>query len=427
MKKIFIILVLVCCATIAYTQIKVTSAGNIGMGLNSSTTPLSRLSVNTAGAANITTSIEGTGITILDIVNKGFNPGSTSMDFGVGIRITNDKVESGFFDVGVLATTVKATPLNGTKRAAGVVGVGGYASHGYNFGTVGIVEGDKNGAGILGVTSYSGLTSTAGFISSKLAGYFQGNVIVNGTLTGNLVNTSDIRFKKDIVDLDKRSEVLGNLMRLTPVSYHFKQIYSEPQDDTTTERYGYFDEESQLFKKSHFGLIAQDLQKIYPDLVYDGGNGYLAINYTEFIPLLIQSVKEQQQMIHAQSERISELEKLIANMSGTPNMRSGAESNTSSNTLTSLNSANATIAALYQNAPNPFTEQTEIKFSLPESTVSAIIYLFDMNGAMIKQIPVSARQSSVGINGSELAAGMYLYSLIVDGKEVDTKRMILTR
>jgi hypothetical protein len=50
-----------------------------------------------------------------------------------------------------------------------------------------------------------------------------------------------------------------------------------------------------------------------------------------------------------------------------------------------------------------------------------------MQGALIKQIPVNVHQSNITVNATELAAGMYLYSLIIDGKEVDTKRMILTK
>ena len=59
------------------------------------------------------------------------------------------------------------------------------------------------------------------------------------------------------------------------------------------------------------------------------------------------------------------------------------------------------------------------------NTVNA--YIFNMQGVLVKQLPINANQSSITINGSELSAGMYLYSLIVNGKEVDTKRMILTK
>jgi len=49
-----------------------------------------------------------------------------------------------------------------------------------------------------------------------------------------------------------------------------------------------------------------------------------------------------------------------------------------------------------------------------------------MRGSVIKKI-LATRSGMVEIKGSDLQAGMYLYSLIVDGREVDTKRMILTK
>ncbi|MBQ9863773.1 MAG: T9SS type A sorting domain-containing protein [Bacteroidales bacterium] len=84
-------------------------------------------------------------------------------------------------------------------------------------------------------------------------------------------------------------------------------------------------------------------------------------------------------------------------------------------------------AILYQNTPNPFTAQTEIRFSLPDDAPQAYIYIFDMTGKMQKQIPVDPDQQSVTINGYELSAGIYLYSLVVGGQEIDTKRMILSK
>ncbi|MBR6187386.1 MAG: T9SS type A sorting domain-containing protein, partial [Prevotella sp.] len=89
--------------------------------------------------------------------------------------------------------------------------------------------------------------------------------------------------------------------------------------------------------------------------------------------------------------------------------------------------ASKTKATLYQNAPNPFTAQTEIRFSLPDDAPQAYIYVFDMTGKMQKQIPVNPSQQSVTINGYELSAGIYLYSLVVGGQEIDTKRMILSK
>ena len=80
---------------------------------------------------------------------------------------------------------------------------------------------------------------------------------------------------------------------------------------------------------------------------------------------------------------------------------------------------------LYQNTPNPFKEQTTIRFSLADDAQSASICIFDMTGKMIKKLPVSTGDTSVTLNGWELGEGMFLYSLIVNGKEIDTKRMII--
>ena len=81
-----------------------------------------------------------------------------------------------------------------------------------------------------------------------------------------------------------------------------------------------------------------------------------------------------------------------------------------------------------QNNPNPFTENTVIEYSLPETVETANLYIYDMNGKQIEQIVLTERgDASVTVNGGQLAAGMYLYSLIADGKVIDTKRMILTK
>jgi hypothetical protein len=79
---------------------------------------------------------------------------------------------------------------------------------------------------------------------------------------------------------------------MKPIEYNIKQIYPETKGDSTNSTRGIYDEKSQVFQKKHFGLIAQDLQKIYPDLVYQNDSGYLSVNYIGLIPILIQSIKE---------------------------------------------------------------------------------------------------------------------------------------
>ncbi len=87
-----------------------------------------------------------------------------------------------------------------------------------------------------------------------------------------------------------------------------------------------------------------------------------------------------------------------------------------------------TYPVLNQNVPNPFNSATTIGFYLPNTVTNANIYVYDMNGIQLKSYPITEKgKGNVIIQGSELNAGMYLYTLITDGKVIDTKRMILTK
>ncbi len=83
---------------------------------------------------------------------------------------------------------------------------------------------------------------------------------------------------------------------------------------------------------------------------------------------------------------------------------------------------------LYQNFPNPFNQTTEIKYFIPVNASKASIFIFNMKGSLEKTINIADRgNGTLTINSYELQSGMYLYSLIVDGKEIDTKQMVLTK
>ena len=87
-----------------------------------------------------------------------------------------------------------------------------------------------------------------------------------------------------------------------------------------------------------------------------------------------------------------------------------------------------TNAFLYQNTPNPFNTTTEIKYFLPEGATNSNIYVFNMQGNLLLTYNLTNNGfGTIEINGSSLSAGMYIYTLTINGKEVETKRMILTK
>ncbi|VAW25213.1 hypothetical protein MNBD_BACTEROID01-1006 [hydrothermal vent metagenome] len=85
------------------------------------------------------------------------------------------------------------------------------------------------------------------------------------------------------------------------------------------------------------------------------------------------------------------------------------------------------MAKLYQNSPNPFKTETKIRFEIPQLVNSARLYICNMTGTLLKSIAINQRgPGNVIINANEFNSGMYLYSLVNDGKIIDTKQMLLT-
>jgi hypothetical protein len=85
-------------------------------------------------------------------------------------------------------------------------------------------------------------------------------------------------------------------------------------------------------------------------------------------------------------------------------------------------------AKLEQNQPNPFNQSTTIRYTLPAKFISAQIVITDQAGKVLKQVNILSTSNGVlNIQAGSLAAGTYNYSLVVDSRMVDTKKMILVK
>jgi hypothetical protein len=98
-----------------------------------------------------------------------------------------------------------------------------------------------------------------------------GNLWLQGTLTQN----SDIRLKEDIHLLQNS---LQNLTQLNGYNYYWKNKNADTSLQT--------------------GVMAQELQKLFPELVKENNEGTLSVNYSGLIPVLIEGIKEQQKQIN---------------------------------------------------------------------------------------------------------------------------------
>ncbi len=258
-------------------------------------------------------------------------------------------------------------------------------------------------------------TIAGGNPAGSWAGYFEaygGNAgFFNGDVwrTGADNFTSDRKFKEEINPIENAISIIKKLQSKT---YTFKKDFKTFN----------FDEGRQ------FGFIAQELEEVLPELVNEAINParydtkgkkianevkFKGVEYVQLIPILTAGIQEQQHIIESQNERIEALESRLRKLEA-----STTDISTTNNVLDG--------AELFQNVPNPFRGYTSIGYRLPENTSDAKILIFDMNGRKIKQVQLEGTgEGKVDINATELSAGMYLYSLMINGAEAATKRMIL--
>lgn len=112
--------------------------------------------------------------------------------------------------------------------------------------------------------------------------YTDGNLTIAGTLTQD----SDLRLKNVLNDF---TGALTELNKITPVYYEFKDQKTHPSG-------------------IQIGVIAQEIEEFFPELVAKNGKGYLSVDYSRLSVVAIQAIKEQQQIIETQNEKISKIE-----------------------------------------------------------------------------------------------------------------------
>ena len=315
------------------------------------------------------------------------------------------KVSTGGYNCGLYG---ESDNTNHEGFSYGVYGIGKNGGTCANFGIFGALGENCSGAGIFGTSDNA---SAIFFLNGTYAGLFYGDTKVMGTLTANIVvQQSDLRLKENIKPLSSlRNTTLDNVLNLNVVEYNYKKMIPSLTLPDSVNVENVMKTAGIDPNKKHIGLIAQELQELYPELVVEGQDGYLAVNYMELVPILIQAIQElnkKVEMLEGVAKRGNSMSRAIS---------------------TGIERENLFGNVLYHNTPNPFKEQTTIRFSLAKDAHDAAICIFDMTGKMLKKLPISSGETSVSINGWELGEGMFLYTLMVNGREIDTKRMIITK
>lgn len=312
---------------------------------------------------------------------------------------------------GVYGQTTSGEGVYGQSGYVGLYGLGGTWG-GFAQGTSYGFEGYSTTTGAYGVYAYSGngngLYSATGN-GSYYAGYFGGSVYSSGTYNG-----SDSRIKKNIHDFSSAMDIIN---KLHPRQYEFRSDGNFAKMNFPAG--------------THYGLIAQDVEKVLPNLVKtsvlmvpgnphpdDKGSDkqqvaiqdFKAINYTELIPVMIKAIQE----ISAENQ---ELKSRVDALTQSPDQ-------SIKNTIV----VNADNSSLTQNIPNPFANSTSITVTIPDhSNNASLVITQSATGKTIKNITIPNGVSQIQFNAATLATGTYSYTLYVDGKKIDSKQMIISR
>jgi len=360
-------------------------------------------------------------VNALGAVGIGANPNgisslyvkSTAYD-GISVSSSADEYSS------ATGISVSATSLANPATLYGLRSFANGATNS-NVGVYSYVS--QQGAALLGtVQSYSFV------LNQPYAGYFYGNVQTTGTLssTGGISGTflssapsTATRSTTSAQPLDLTGGASRLISGLTAQTFYQDQtrlLSSKAARYQASDSLIYLAEnelplsamEEQVLTKLHYGLDADQLETVFPDLVYENEDGTKSINYVEMVPILVQAINELQ----------SQVNELKGGQEGTVKKATGISDTPESVQLLSLG----------QNKPNPFSIATDIEVSVPGTVQTAFLYVYDLQGKKVQQVDITARgKQTVKVDATDLAEGMYLYSLIADGKVVETRRMIVEK
>ncbi len=235
-------------------------------------------------------------------------------------------------------------------------------------------------------------------------------------------NFSDGRIKKNVKE---NIPGLSFINRLRPVSYQLdvdKQYALLGMNDLPEDKSRY-----DVEKISFSGFIAQEVDAAAKEIGYnfsgvDASGVIMGLRYSEFVVPAVKAIQELSASLKEKDELIQQLQ---MEMNELRQMIQQLHPSASTSTKTSATSDKASLG---QNSPNPFSGITRIEYAIPAGVRHAVLNFYARNGALLHTAKLSGHgRSTYQLQGLDWAAGVYSYSLVADGKVIDTRQMVLER
>ncbi|MEM0992789.1 MAG: tail fiber domain-containing protein [Bacteroidota bacterium] len=180
-------------------------------------------------------------------------------------------------------------------------------------------------------------------------------------------------------------------------------------------------------KVRYTGFLAQEVEAVAAEIGYDfsgvdkpqNESDHYKLRYATFVVPLVKAVQELSESNSMKDAKIEALEARLAKIESLLSNNSKAAGNASS----SLDAAQ-----LEQNAPNPFTVDTKINYFIPAGVQDARLQIVDATGKLVKNVQLNNDgQGQLILAANLLDAGIYSYTLLLDGIVAMTKKMVLTQ
>jgi len=392
---------------------------------------------------------------------------SGNQNTAIGERSLEDN-DVGYFNTGLGAVALGDNTSGYLNTAVGV-GAMRRNTTGNSNTAVGLSALRRNTTGTentaIGVNALSG-TISGNYNTALGAGAECGNAFVNATAIGANANasasnririgdaailrieanvavtvTSDGRFKKNVREKDVKG--IEFIKKLRPVVYNFDgEQYTNfvTKNMPDSIRKSFFNKDfSKANNTRQSGFIAQEVEKAAKESGYnfngvyapENENDNYSIAYSTFVVPLVKAAQEQQQMIEDQQNLIEGLKKTSEDLTEKLKLQQQQTEELMSMIKGTLKNEPVNIElkddniGLSQNVPNPFTQQTSIGYNIPKQTGSAQIVFYSLDGRTIKSVNITARgKGQLNIQSDALLSGAYTYSLLLDGRIIDTKKMV---
>jgi trimeric autotransporter adhesin len=251
-------------------------------------------------------------------------------------------------------------------------------------------------------TSSVGINTTGPFGYTSLASFQLGTTIpptsgnfkldVNGvTRAVAYFASSDRKFKKDIKSIESPLETI---QKLDGKTYLWNKDANKEMG---------FD------NGLHSGFIAQELEKVLPHLVATDEKGYKAVNYMELMPYLVEAIKDQQTQIKAQQVQIEELKNQVSD-------------NFKAQNQDLIQFQNTKIISV---SPNPSNDVITVSLNIEKGVQTAKLQVHDINGTVLSTLNINERDTNIAktLQKDNFGKGIYVVSLVVNGKSIDTKKI----